>query len=76
MVVNRADLAKQFERSVAINPGQGNGELFVVARQPLLTEPGEMPPDVRDAFESKRFDRFASNMRDGFLDGIGGVDQA
>ena len=43
--------------------------------QATFAEPGEMPPDVGDAFESKRFDRFASNMRDGFLDGIGGVDQ-
>ena len=34
-----------------------------------------MAPDARDAFESERLDRFAANVRDGFLDGISRVEQ-
>jgi hypothetical protein len=46
-----------------------------VAGQAALAEPGKTAPDARDAFEPERFDRFASNVRDRFLDRIGRVDQ-
>src|ERR1041385_5828472 len=34
-----------------------------------------MPSNMRDLFKSERLDRFTANVRDGFLDRIGRVDQ-
>ncbi len=46
-----------------------------VARQAALAEPWEMASRVRDALKTKQLDRFALNVRDCFIYGIGSMDQ-
>src|SRR5438094_885660 len=48
----------------------------VLDAKPALAEPGEMTSPACNAFETERLDCFGSNVRDGFVYGIGRVDQA